>query len=132
MLYDRFKVFTVMYLMVTALFMGMMAGVGYVSAEIPEDQGIREVGDNNSTKFSFETALGNLMNRIIGFMGDVVQVAVDVITAPFKALAGIFNEWKESVWGDWYGPILATFVIIIVWLLVRSALKIDQRFFKGN
>ena len=131
MIYERFKVFTVMYLMITAVFMGMMAGVGYVSAEIPEDQGVRQVGDDNSTNKT-ESLFTGLLERIVGFLGDVVEVFVDVITAPFKALAGIFNEWKESVWGDWWGPILATFVIIVVWLMIRSAVKVDQRFFKGN
>lgn len=68
-------------------------------------------------------------NSIVDTLQDtftrVVNLIVDIILAPFNAIATVFSNWGSSLSG-WAGPIIAVFVIIIILVMVRIFSEFDE------
>lgn len=111
---------------------GIIAGSSVVMAEETVSETFyKNVGveTNNTTtetsKTSLESMVEGLFNRIFGVAGDIIEFFVMVFTAPFRAWADIWGGWGSS-FGEWWGPLLGTLVVVGVILLIRFYLRIDK------
>ena len=119
------------------LVMAMITGILTCSSVVMAEETVtetfhREVGDsasNNSTS-TLEDMVTGLFERIFGIVGDIIDFIVSVITAPFRAWANVWTGWGES-FGSWYGPILATIIVLSVIMIWRFWNFINKKFLKN-
>jgi len=78
--------------------------------------------DDNST---FTEAIEGLITSLFSWIPDVLQMFVDILLSPFKALASIWESWADTLHG-WAGPIIAAFVVIVILLMVRLYTGVDD------
>lgn len=58
----------------------------------------------------------------------ILNTIVDIILAPFKAIATVFTSWGGAIGSTWYAPLIAVFVIIIIVLMIRLYSETDRFF----
>ncbi len=81
-----------------------------------------EASDNKTT---LEDTFNNLFNNILSIIPKTIELIINIILAPFKALQTIFEKWADTL-GGWAGPIIAAFVIIVILFMIRIYSQIDQ------
>ena len=59
-----------------------------------------------------------------GFISKIVDAMISLITAPINAISTIFGNWAGTM-SNWYGPIVAVFVLAVCYYMIRFAVGID-------
>ncbi len=118
----RLAVLLILSLIMTA---PAMFTVSAVAIPIPDD------GIQLATNGTGNTTLDNLFDGILGIISSTIQIFVDIILAPFRAIATVFTNWGTTLSG-WAGPIIAAFVIIVILVMVRIYGEIDGWFDKDS
>ena len=123
--------------LVLAMLTGIMAGSSIVDAEetvsetFYKDIGTETNNTTTETTSTLEGMVEGLFNRIFGVFGDIIDFFVMVITAPFRAWANVWEGWGGS-FSQWWGPILATVIVVSVIMIIRFWSFIDKKFLKSN
>ncbi|RKX53415.1 MAG: hypothetical protein DRP30_04575 [Thermotoga sp.] len=125
---------TLVFLVLTIALCGIMASSQLaMGEETVSDHMIKDVGatSNNTTeeKTTLESMVEGLFERIFGIIGDVIDFIFMVITAPFRAWANVWTGWGSSL-GSWYGPLLATGIILGVVAMWRFWNYMDKKLAK--
>ncbi len=68
-----------------------------------------------------------LGEQILSWFQEIGQSIVDLITAPFDALASIWSSWGDSL-GTWYGPVLMMIVLIAMIILFYAGTWVLDNF----
>lgn len=79
----------------------------------------------SASNWSLETSLQNLTDNVFGIIPAAIEALLDIILAPIRALSTIWGNWAGRL-GNWAGPIIAAFVIIVIMLMVRFYTTIDD------
>ena len=123
-------------LLVMSIMVGVVAGSMMVSAEeTVEAYEVKDIrtdtsnGTDNST--TIESMFEGLFSRIIGIFGDIIDFFVMVITAPFRAWANIWSGWGTN-FATWWGPLLATIVLVGVYFIYKMTRAVDRRLLSGD
>lgn len=104
-------------LIMCVLILGMIPGGGEVEAmEDPLDPGTIAHADDSEESF-WET--------IMGFFESLGNALVDFVSAPFDAVATIFDNWASTL-SEWYSPVLMGFVIIVIMAMYRLYAYLDD------
>ena len=74
--------------------------------------------NNTTTEDGFLDGLQNIFT-------ETIQIIIDIILTPFRAIASIWTAWAGTM-GWWAGPIVATFVIVVVLVMVRFYSEFDE------
>lgn len=74
--------------------------------------------ENETETTALEDMVSSLFSTIFGVFEDIINFFVMVITAPFRAWAEVWGGWGSS-FGSWYGPLLATIIVIAVIMVVQ-------------
>ncbi len=94
-----------------------------VSAEqviVPENTQT-ETGDNISRIFT------DLLNNTVGLIPKFLEVIVNLLLSPLRALGQIWESWGGSVaGGGLFAPFLAVFVIMLIVVMIRIYASFDQ------
>ena len=70
-------------------------------------------------------------DTIIGWFEEVVDAFIAMITAIPEAIASIFGGWPDTIIAEgWYGPVLATIVVVIIFLIIYGAIWLQDVFFE--
>jgi len=85
-----------------------------VSAQETTDDAAEDESDSES-----------IWDWIKGFVSSIFTSIVNVIKAPFEAIATIFMNWANTL-QNWYGPIVAVFVLSISWFMIRAVTEFDK------
>jgi hypothetical protein len=71
------------------------------------------------------------IEEILGIIPKFFETLIEILLSPFKAFASVWTNWGETL-GDWYGPILGFFVIVVCVVMWRLYSKLDQFLDKGQ
>lgn len=111
--------------MIALMLLSMMAFcmVGSLQAEALEiSVPIQNAVDEEETN---QTASTSLWDSIQNTISRVFDLIMDIILAPFMAIATVFGNWGGALAG-WYAPILAIFVIIVIFVMIRLYSAFDS------
>ena len=104
----------------TSLFsMVMVSQVNAVSVVEMDPSIMADTTGNNTT-----ADLG-IMDTLSSIFTDTIKIIIDIILTPFRAIASIWTAWAGTM-GWWAGPIVATFVIVVVFVMIRIYSEFDE------
>lgn len=95
------------------LFLGIL---GNVNAEEEEET---QEEENTESEKSF-------WGKMEDFFIDLLDTLLSILLAPFNAIKIIFERWATSLGGWWYAPIIAVFVLAVVWFFIRGITAVDR------
>lgn len=99
----------------------LMPGVSAQQVVFSSEHTQTETGDNISRIFT------DLLNNTIGLIPKFLEVIVNLLLSPLKALGQIWESWGGSVaGGGLFAPFLAVFVIMLIVVMIRVYASFDQ------
>ncbi len=101
----------------------LVLSLGFTTMFLGNDVSAMETTDN-ITMVPIENAnmtgtLEDFVQGLISWIPDVMKIFVDIILAPFRAIASIFENWADTIDNSWAGPIIAAFVVIVILIMIR-------------
>ena len=73
----------------------------------------------------------SLGDTIVGWFEELADAFIAMITAIPNAVARIFEGWPDTIVAEgWYGPVLATVVVVIVFLIIYGAIWLQGVIFE--
>lgn len=105
----------------TTLFsMMMVSNVSAVSVEAINPSLMVDTTTANNT-----TASSGILDSLSDIFVSTIKLIIDIILTPFTAIASIWTSWAGTM-GWWAGPIVAAFVIIVVFVMIRIYSEFDE------
>jgi len=119
----RFNSIALIFLVLSLCFSSVMLGGEVTATETTDNVRAVPVPIENA---NITGTLETFVEGLTSWIPNVLQIFVDIILAPFRAIASIFENWADTIDNTWAGPIIAVFVVVVILLMIRLYTGFDD------
>ncbi len=70
--------------------------------------------------------VNDFVSAMISLLFRLAEVVISIVLRPLRTLPLLFDRWAATIGSEWWAPIFAVFIILLILVLVRLYAQFDE------